>query len=64
MQNQSVRIIVRTPFEPEKDAGFLANKTGARVVVLASSVGMAPSASDYISLFDGNVAALVAAQEN
>jgi ABC-type Zn uptake system ZnuABC Zn-binding protein ZnuA len=64
MQNQSVRIIVRAPFEPEKDAGFLANKTGARVVVLASSVGMAPSASDYISLFEGNVAALVAAQEN
>jgi ABC-type Zn uptake system ZnuABC Zn-binding protein ZnuA len=61
MQDQAVRTIVRATHDPAKDAAFLAGKTGARVVVLAGSVG--PPPSDYVSLFEGNVAALVAAQE-
>jgi len=51
-------IVVRQPHEPEKNAAFLAEKTGAAVVLLAGSVGALPSATDYISLFDTDVGAL------
>ncbi len=64
MREQNVRVIVRQPYEPEKDARFLADKVGAKIVLLAGSVGGLPGAQDYISLFDTNVAALLAAQEN
>ena len=40
---------------------MLAKRTGSTVVVLAASVGALPEASDYISMFDRNVAALLAA---
>lgn len=61
MREHKVRLIVRQPLEPQRDATFLAQRTGAKVVVLAASVGALPAASDYLSLFDANVAALVAA---
>jgi ABC-type Zn uptake system ZnuABC Zn-binding protein ZnuA len=64
MREQNVRIIVRQPYEPEKDARFLADKAGAATVLLAGSVGALPSAPDYISLFDANIEALLAAQES
>ena len=62
MRERDVRIIVRQPHEPEKNAAFLAQKTGASVAVLAGSVGGIPAAHDYLSLFDANVAALLAAK--
>jgi hypothetical protein len=52
---------VRQPHEPEKDAAFVAQRTGGVVVVLAASVGALPRADDYVSLFDVDVAALRAA---
>lgn len=64
MQAERITLILRQPHEPAKNAEFLARKTGARVVQLAASVGAAPHAEDardYFSLFDFNVAALVAA---
>ncbi len=61
MKKRGVRIVVREPHEPERDVAFVAGKAGAAVVVLAASVGALPQASDYISLFDTNVAALIAA---
>jgi ABC-type Zn uptake system ZnuABC Zn-binding protein ZnuA len=64
MREQNVRIVVRQPYEPEKDTRFLADKAGAKIVLLAGSVGGLPGARDYISLFDANVAALLAAQES
>ena len=36
-------------------------RTGSTVVVLAASVGALPGAHDYLSLFDTNIAALLAA---
>jgi ABC-type Zn uptake system ZnuABC Zn-binding protein ZnuA len=60
MRDKQARAIVRQPHEPEKDARFLAEKTGARLIVLGGSVGMLPGADDYIALFDANVAALTA----
>lgn len=61
MQAEKVSVIVRHPQEPSRDVDFLARKTGARVAVLAASVGDLPQAQDYFSLFDTNVAALLAA---
>ncbi len=58
MRTQGIRIIVRQPYEPERDARFLAERTGARVVTLAASVGAVAQAENYLSLFDHNVTAL------
>ena len=63
MRARNINIIVRQPNQPEQDVAFLAQKTGAQVVLLAGSVGTLPGADSYISLFDTNVAALVAAHE-
>jgi ABC-type Zn uptake system ZnuABC Zn-binding protein ZnuA len=61
MQARKARIIVRQPHEPERDVAFLAKRTGSKVVVLGSSVGALPGAHDYLSLFDVNLTALIAA---
>jgi hypothetical protein len=42
---------------------MLAQRTGAKVVQLAGSVGMLPNTDDYIALFDANVNALVSAHK-
>ena len=51
-------LIVREPHEPKRDVDFLAARTGARVVILASTVGAVPEARDYLSLIEYNVRAL------
>ena len=61
MNARGARVIVRQPHEPEKDAAFVAQRTGGAVTVLAASVGALPGADDYLSLFDVNVTALRAA---
>lgn len=58
MQAQQVRVIVRQPHESPKNADFLAVKTGAKVVLLAASVGAVSGANDYLSLFDYNAETL------
>jgi ABC-type Zn uptake system ZnuABC Zn-binding protein ZnuA len=55
MGEAKVEVIVRQPFEPEKYPAFLAQRSGARVVVLAASVGAVPEAADYVALFDYDV---------
>lgn len=60
MKAQGVATIVRQPHEPARSAEFLAARSGARIVLLASSVGAVPEAADYVSLIDYNVAALSA----
>jgi len=61
MNERGARVIVREPHEPEKDVAFIAKRTGSAIAVLAASVGALPEAGDYLSLFDVNAAALVAA---
>jgi ABC-type Zn uptake system ZnuABC Zn-binding protein ZnuA len=58
MNEMRIQAILKQPFEPAKYPDFLAAKTGARVIVLAASVGAVPEASDYFALFDYNVKAL------
>lgn len=60
-KRERVAAIVREPQEPARDADFLAARTGASVVILASGVGAVPQAGDYLSLIDYNVRALAAA---
>ncbi len=60
-KRERVAAIVREPHEPARDADFLASRTGAVVVVLASGVDAVPQARDYLSLIDYNVRALAEA---
>ena len=62
MRARNVPFIVRQPHDPEKNVAFAAQKAGARVVVLAGSVGALPQARDYVALFDSNVEALLRAK--
>ncbi len=61
MREQKVPLILMEPYFDKKDPDFLANKTGAKVVVLTPSVGGEPAAKDYISLFDTDVDMLLKA---
>lgn len=61
MESQQVKVIVRQPHEAAKNAEFLAGKTGAKVVLLAATVGAVPQAKDYLSLFDYNAETLAQA---
>lgn len=61
MKERGVRGVVREPHEPRRDVDFVTDKAGAKVVTLAASVGALPQASDYIALFEVDVAALLAA---
>ena len=58
MRAQGVRVILHEPFEPDDASLLLARHTGASVLKLAPSVGSAPEAVDYASLFDHDVSAL------
>jgi ABC-type Zn uptake system ZnuABC Zn-binding protein ZnuA len=58
MRARAVRIVVREPYEPERDVAFVAGKVGAAVVTLAASVGALPQTDDFFSLFDRDVEAL------
>ena len=64
MRQQDVRLILRAAGEGEQGVALLVAKTGAKVAVLAGSVGAPPQAGDYIALFDWNVAQLSAAFDN
>jgi ABC-type Zn uptake system ZnuABC Zn-binding protein ZnuA len=55
MRDKKVRAILHEPFEPIEASRFLAERTGARVVLLAPSVGSKAEAKDFFSLFDHNV---------
>ena len=61
MRTHGVRAILHEPFAPDGAARALAARTGARVVSLAPSVGGAPGADGFLTLFDRNVEALAAA---
>ena len=59
MREKNIKLILRQPTEPPRYPLFLAEKTGAAIVVLAASVGALPGADDYLGLFDANVRALL-----
>lgn len=64
MRDENIHIIIRQPSEPSKDVDFLAQKANGTVVILATSVGDLPQATDYFSLFEYNVSELLKAYAN
>lgn len=56
-----VRAIIQEPFYPTRDAQFVAQRIGAKVVVVPNSVGQVPEAKGYLSLMDTLVNRLSAA---
>jgi zinc/manganese transport system substrate-binding protein len=61
MKRQNVKIILVEPYFDLKTPNAIARETGARVVVLAPSVGGTKDATDYFKLFDYDINAVVAA---
>lgn len=61
MKDKNIRLILAEANQPERHSNMLAQRTGAKVVQLAGSVGMLPNTDDYIALFDANVNALATA---
>ncbi|MBC8023531.1 MAG: zinc ABC transporter substrate-binding protein [Burkholderiales bacterium] len=51
-RREKVGFVVREPHEPQRDAEFIASRSGAKVVTLSSH------GSDYLALIDANVNAL------
>ena len=61
MKRQSVKIIMVEPYFDLKTPNAIARDTGAKVVVLAPSVGGVKEATTYFALFDYDIATVVAA---
>ena len=61
MKRQNVKIIMVEPYFDLKTPNAIARETGARVVVLAPSVGGTKEVTDYFKLFDYDINSLVAA---
>jgi zinc/manganese transport system substrate-binding protein len=61
MKRQSVKIIMVEPYFDLKTPNAIARETGARVVVLAPSVGGTKEVTDYFKLFDYDITSMVAA---
>jgi ABC-type Zn uptake system ZnuABC Zn-binding protein ZnuA len=64
MKDKNIRLILAEANQPERHSNMLAERTGAKVVQLAGSVGMLPNTDDYIALFDANVNALANAYKD
>ena len=61
MKKQNVKIILVEPYFDLKTPNSIARETGAKVLVLAPSVGGAKTVTDYFKLFDYDVDTIVAA---
>jgi len=65
MKSQNVKVIIMEPYFDHKTPESVAQRTGAKLVVLYPSVGGAKSGTDdYFSLFDTNIGLLVKALGN
>jgi ABC-type Zn uptake system ZnuABC Zn-binding protein ZnuA len=60
MASEGIVTILRQVHEPAREVAALAGRGPARIVVLVGSVGEVPQAPDYFSLFEHNVARLLA----
>jgi zinc/manganese transport system substrate-binding protein len=61
MKAQKVKVILMEPYFDRKTPDFIAERSGAQVVVMYPSVGGAPGLDDYLKLFDRNIADLIKA---
>ena len=58
-QEQNIKVIISSPYFTAESADLVARQTGAKVVVLATSVGADKSIKNYFDLFDYNIKKLV-----
>ena len=61
VRTRRIQVILHTVYYDDKPSRFVADKTGARLVTLATSVGGAPGVDDYFELFDYNLSLLLGA---
>jgi zinc/manganese transport system substrate-binding protein len=61
MKRQNVKLILVEPYFDLKTPNSIARETGAKVVVLAPSVGAEKDITDYLKLFDHDIALVVSA---
>ena len=61
MKKLGVKVILVEPYFDLKTPNAIARATGAKVLVLAPSVGAEKEITDYIKLFDYDVSQLLAA---
>jgi zinc/manganese transport system substrate-binding protein len=61
MKRLAIKVILVEPYFDLKTPNSIARETGAKVLVLPPSVGGRKEVTDYVSLFDHNVAAMTAA---
>ena len=61
MKAKKVKVIIMEPYWSRRTAEVVAERAGAKVLVLLPSVGGAPDVSDYLALFDHDIRALVEA---
>jgi zinc/manganese transport system substrate-binding protein len=59
MKEEKVKAILVEPYFDLKTPQSIADRTGAKVLVMFPSVGAKPELDDYVKLFDRNVAELV-----
>lgn len=60
-KEQGVKAILQEPYYSDRASTFVAQRIGAKVVVLCANVGQDPAAKDYVSMMDSNVAKVAAA---
>ena len=61
IKDQKVKVIIMEPYFDRKTPDSIADRTGAKVVVMYPSVGGKPELDDYFKLFDYNIDQLVKA---
>ena len=61
MKHAGVRLLIAEPSSAESVVRQIATQSGARRVTLVPSVGADPAATDYLTLFDVNIARLTTA---
>lgn len=64
VKDQGIKVIAKEPFFDDRVPKMISRETGAKLVVLPTSVGGVTGVKDYIGLFDYIVEALVKAFEN
>ena len=61
IERDGIRLILVEPYIDRKAPDYIATKAGARVVTLYPSVGGTPQITDYFTLFDVNLGAILGA---
>ena len=61
LKGEGVKLVIIEPFRPRKTPKYVADAIGAKLLLLPGSVGANDKVKDYFSLFDYDVAQIVAA---